>query len=154
MKWLKKGILITSVLAVYVFLVRPVRVKLIVLIEQFFRIEEVFHIETYSTTLNMLHAYNGDILNFSFKMPFGLYFILTAIGLVIFEATKKEVTIFLIVHLSVWGLAFIFFLGGITESIISLVIMDFLVRYLLPISTLGFIPFILMRRRGTIEAKT
>lgn len=153
MKWLKKGVLITSVIAIYVLLIRPVRVKLIVLIEEFFEIGKSFYIEIYSTSINMFYDYSGEALDFSFKMPFGLFFVITAIGLVIFEAKKKEVYIFLLVHFSIWSLAFMFFLGGIKESMISLIIMDFLVRYLLPICTLGFIPFILMERRGKIEAK-
>ncbi len=153
MKWLKKSVLITSVIAIYVFLIRPVRVKLIELIEEFFKIEETFHIEIYSTSLNMLYAYGDEVLDFSFKMPFGLFFVITAIGLVIFEAKKKEVFILLLAHFSIWSLASVFFLAGLKESMISLIIMDFLVRYLLPICTLGFIPFILMQRRSKIEAK-
>jgi hypothetical protein len=133
---------------IYFFLLRPLRAELNKYIYQpiveksMSQNERIYTDKEASSVSNYIFWSDGDAPPhvLSIKFPFGLHFLLGIIGLVILGA-KKSFYIYL-VSIQVFGslsALLCLYLGSLT-IIQLLVISDLLLRYLIPLCSLGMVP--------------
>ena len=143
----KKLILILIFVVAYFSMLRPVRsysakaLKSVVEIKQF---------ETYSqssVSITIIYKDQDFSKEFPFKMPFGMFFLFSGISLIMINVSTKELAILCIIQISFWLLAFLAMLIGSKGSLFFLEIMDMILRYLLPLFSLGFPAYLIMKKK-------
>jgi len=134
----KKIILVIIFVVFYFFLLRPVRSGVIEIINS--NIELVVGNVTSSSSTGIKINYEKEDFSkkFSFKSPFGMFFLLSTVCLIFMGSDWKKLGLLSILHLCLWILAFGCFLIGSKGSVFFLQTMDFLIRYLIPLCTLGY----------------
>lgn len=91
-----------------------------------------------SSVSNLLLIDSGG--QFYFKVPFGLNFLLAVIGLVLISAKPSFYGYLLLIQIIGVIFAFLsFYLGGVV-SLKLVILSDLMVRYLIPLCSLGVVP--------------
>lgn len=89
----------------------------------------------------------------SYKISFGFYFLLGMIGLIIQNTSKEFIYMLIMVHiLGILVSSILFKLSGITDYK-SLIVIDLITRYLIPLFSLGLMPLsYLQKKKSTDES--
>ncbi|MEQ8523494.1 hypothetical protein [Gracilimonas sp.] len=152
-KYLIKAGLISAYVLFHIYLLRPVRTAVFQ-----FQVDEDF-IESINESEGLsfqkldirlaVFEYTKDDVEklFFYKVPFGSFFFLGIIGLILIGADAKFFGILISAHgfILLWSL--IIFSMDIAQNLMLLHILDFLSTYLAPLSALGVIPLSLYYKR-------
>lgn len=124
--------------------------------------EKIEHVE--NTTISKLGTrliyfeYNSENFDkiWTYKLPFGFFFFLGIIGLILTGANKNYYFGLIGIHLLVSIAGALVFTYLVYKSVWMLAVCDLLSRYIIPLSSIGIIPLSLLeKRRNTIhEEKT
>lgn len=102
-----------------------------------------------SFTFYELNTESGH--GWQYKIPYGSFFLFAIIGLISIGASMKDYWILILIHLFAGIISFSFVLMGIHFWVKLLMISDLLTRYLLPISSMGFVALIYLQQRSKVS---
>lgn len=156
-KLFKKALLIIGFILLYFLGIREVR-KVVhelhlgtVFPEQLSVIDDELEIESQSSvsfTFYNLQYEKGH--GWQYKIPFGSFFLLAVIGLILIDANGKEYATLASIHIIGGLISFLFVLMGINIWINFLIIPDLLGRYLIPISSLGYVALSYVQKKQKV----
>ena len=152
-KYLIKAGLITAYVCIHIYLLRPVRTAIF----EYQVHDKIFHAvqenkqmacQKLDTRL-VVFKYNHDQSEklFYYKVPFGSWFFIGMVGLILIGADKKYFAILIAAHALILLSSAIIFSMQVTSSIHLLHLLDFLSTYLAPLSALGVIPLSYYNKR-------
>ncbi|MEX0719389.1 MAG: hypothetical protein WD059_01895 [Balneolaceae bacterium] len=150
---LSRILLTALILLVYFFLLRPIRGEInqtiFPLVEQ--SIQESDSQISYSQSGTVSNRIEwGDISNpkeLYLKIPFGLNFLIGIIGLILVKAENRYYWILAAIQLGGGIVAFASFYFGTVSSANFLIITDLIMRYLMPLCSLGIVPLAFIQKR-------
>ncbi len=151
---LKKGLLVISFVLIYFLGVREVR-KVVhnihlgtVLPTQLGQINNQIDFESQSSVSFTFHKLGTEKSHgWQYKMPFGSFFLFGTIGLILLGASRKDFGILSAIHIVGGVVSFIFVLIGVHGWVNFLIIPDILSRYLIPVSSLGFVALTYVQKK-------
>ncbi len=152
-KYLIKAILIAAYVLFHLYLLRPVRTVIFHFQVDESLVESVqksqhLSFQTLDTRLAVFNYSEGHTeKHFSYKVPFGHFFFLGMIGLILIGADKKLFIILFSAHGFILISASFILMMDITENLYTLQFLDFLSTYLAPLSALGVTPLSLFYKR-------
>lgn len=142
-----KAILLIVFVGFYFLLLRPVRSVTINAIKTSIEFVNIEVSSSSSTGLNLDFSEDGFSKRFNFKSPFGMFFLFSGITLIVLGSNRKRLTTLIGIHISLWTVALLcLFIGGKGISFF-LQIMDFFVRYLIPLCTLGYPLYLIIEKK-------
>lgn len=148
--YLIKAGVITAYVLFHIYLIRPVRTAIFqqqVDDDMIHSVQENEHMafQKLDTRLVVFEYAEGDVQKlFFYKVPFGSWFFVGMIGLILIGADKKYFVILIAAHAYILLSSAILFSMDVTSSILLLHLLDFLSTYLAPLSALGIIPLSLL----------
>jgi hypothetical protein len=152
-KYLIRAGLITAYVLFHIYLLRPVRTAIF----QYQVNEKVIDAVQTSNILSfqkldtrlVVFEYSKDNTEklFSYKVPFGYFFFLGIIGLILIGADKTYFIVLISAHGFILIVASTIFLMNIIHNPGMLHVLDFLSTYLAPLSALGITPLSLYYKR-------
>ncbi|MEO1022675.1 MAG: hypothetical protein AAFW89_09025 [Bacteroidota bacterium] len=99
--------------------------------------------------VGLLVLRNGDIMYF--KMPFGVNALITVCAFILIGSGKTQWFTLISIQIVGWLLALGFLLLAMYLSSSFLTITDLLMRYLIPVCTLGLVPLSLLQKKWTTQ---
>lgn len=151
---LKKGLLVIGFVLIYFLGVREVR-KVVhnfhlgtILPAQLGQINNQLEFESQSSvsfTFHKLGTEKGH--GWQYKMPFGSFFLFGTIGLILSGTNRKEFGILSAIHVVGGVVSFTFVFIGLQGWANFLIIPDLLSRYLIPVSSLGFVALTYVQKK-------
>lgn len=155
MKWIKRIIFSILIITVYFSLFRPIRSVLIQSIHESsnYKTLTTENIILRSTSIQLIPKIVDYEASKTLKSPFGLFFLISTLGLVLLGVPVRNLGYLIILHSTLWVFAFLFFKAGISLNIFFIEIMDLFNRYLIPITTLGFIPLVFMIQKSKTKSQ-
>tara|TARA_R110000868_G_scaffold383578_10_gene650735 strand:- start:7977 stop:8465 length:489 start_codon:yes stop_codon:yes gene_type:complete len=152
---LKKGLFIIGFVLIYFVGIREVR-KVIheghfgtVFPEQLGSINDELRLEAQSSvSFTLLEVKENNGHGWQYKMPFGSFFLFAILGLILLGANRKDYTILSLIHIIGGIISFLFVLLGINIGVKFLIIPDLLSRYLIPVSSLGFVALTYLQKNS------
>lgn len=152
-KYLIKAALISVYVLFHIFLLRPVRTAIFqyqvneVFVESITESEEL-SFEKLDIRLAVFEYQKDDVKKlFFYKVPFGSFFFLGIIGLILVGSDGKLFGILISAHGLILLGSLVIFSMDIVQNLMLLHILDFLSTYLAPLSALGVIPLSLFYKR-------
>lgn len=147
---MKKAVLVGLYIMFHLFVLREVRTSFFEVQTKYLVEEGISSIETIS--VNGLGArliyleYHADDFKkiWHYKFPFGFFFLLGMIGLILLGADKNFYLIIIGVHLIVTIMCTLIFSYLIYQNVWWLAVSDMLSRYFIPLSSIGIIPLSLL----------
>lgn len=154
-KLLRKFLLILGFVLIYFFGVRNVRVTLIDFIQNpvnnLIENNQNLDLIRNPTTIDFISNYSESTSNkYTFKFPFGMFFLFSIIGLIITDATTNKYLILIFIHFIGGLLSIIFLFFGVTNWGYFLIVPDIISRYLLPMFSLGLVALSLPRKKNRL----
>lgn len=153
MNILKKLVFVIIFIGFYFLLLRPVRSYTSDILKSNIEIE---HFETYSQSsvgLTILYLDEGFEKEFAFKMPFGMFFLFSTISLIFINASWRDLGILCAIQSIFWIIAFICMIIGSKGNLFFLEVMDMVLRYLLPLSSLGFPAYLIAQKKMATDSR-
>lgn len=149
---LRKILLILGFVLIYFFGVRNVRVALIDFIQypvnNLIENNQNLDLIRNPTTIDFISSYSESINNkYTFKFPYGMFFLFSIIGLIIIGASTNKYSILICIHFTGGLLSIIFLFLGVSSWGYFLIIPDIISRYLLPLFSLGLVALSLPKKR-------
>jgi len=142
-----KAIFVVAFIGFYFLLLRPVRSTTINTIKTNIELVNIEVSSSSSTGLYLDFTKEGFSKRFNFKSPFGMFFLFSGITLILLGTNWKQISVLMAIHLSLWCIALLcFFIGG-KGTALYLQIMDFFVRYLIPLCTLGYPLYLIIEKK-------
>jgi hypothetical protein len=144
---------VVAFIGFYFLLLRPVRSYTADILKSNIEIE---HFETYSqSSVGLTILYSDEDLKkeFAFKMPFGMFFLLSTISLIFINANWRDFGILCAIQSVFWLIAFICMIIGSKGNLFFLEVMDMVLRYLLPLSSLGFPAYLLAQKKMETDTR-
>ncbi len=145
---LKKVLFGIGILLIYFSALRPIRGHVISFIDRHTSYEDLEQSYESATSIKMMSLTNAKQKELYFKAPFGMFFLLAIVGLIFVDFRVKNFLWLSAIHLSIWIIAFISFKIGVKGNPFFLDIMDFFIRYSLPLCTMGLIPILLLMKQS------
>ncbi|MBO6587217.1 MAG: hypothetical protein JJ953_13995 [Gracilimonas sp.] len=153
-KYLIKAVLIAAYVLFHIYLLRPVRTaifqyqvdeKLVESVQE----SQYLSFQKLDTRLAVFEYSEGNSEKlFFYKVPFGSFFFLGMIGLILIGADKKFFIVLISAHSVILISASFVLMVDIVQNLSALHILDFLSTYLAPLSALGVIPLSLFYKRN------
>lgn len=88
-----------------------------------------------------------------YKFPFGFFFLLGMIGLILIGSDKNFYLILITIHVLAAVIATLVFSFLIYQSIWWLAVCDMISRYFIPLSSIGIIPLSLLDKRNLLHER-
>ncbi|MEX0723187.1 MAG: hypothetical protein WD357_00610 [Gracilimonas sp.] len=88
-----------------------------------------------------------------YKFPFGFFFLLGIIGLILIGSDKGFYIILIGIHAFMIIVASLTFSLFVSQGVWSLVVCDMLSRYFIPLSSIGIIPLSLLAKRNLLHER-
>ncbi len=85
-----------------------------------------------------------------YKIPFGSFFLFSAIGLIIIDSERKHYYILSLIHFIGGIVSFSFFVLGINVFTPVLIIPDIIARYLMPVCSLGVVALSYLEKKNKL----
>lgn len=145
---LKKVLLGIGILLIYFSALRPIRGHVISFIDSHTTYEGFEHSYESTTSIKMVSLTDSKQKELYFKAPFGMFFLLAIVGLLFVDFRIINFLWLSGIHLAIWLIAFISFRIGVNGNPFFLDIMDFFIRYSLPLCTMGLIPILLLMKQS------
>ncbi len=145
---LNRSLLILILITGYLYLLRPARVLFNEALLARVSVESPYIVEKRATGVYIAMSDWPDHKKLLIKSPFGMYFLLGMSGLVLIGGSRKNFIRLAAIHSVIWLLAYLFFLTGSAGFFGLFRLMDLCVNYLLPIFTLGYVPFVYLEQRN------
>lgn len=148
--------IIALIFIVYIFAVRPIRSSINFAVSNSLepsisKVEDLKLIKR--NTQIWIYQYQNEMRTiFTFKFPFGFFFLLGLIGLLIFSAKKEYYYLLVSVHFLAIILSLICIYLGLKSPKFLYSIMDFISRYFLPLASLGIVALQLQDRKDSRHA--
>ncbi|WP_428236168.1 hypothetical protein [Gracilimonas sp.] len=153
-KYLIKAVLIAAYVLFHIYLLRPVRIVVFQyqvdenLVETVQK-SQYISFQKLDTRLAVFEYSEGNSEKlFFYKVPFGSFFFLGMIGLILIGADKKFFIVLISAHSVILISASFALMIDIVQNLSALHILDFLSTYLAPLSALGVIPLSLFYKRN------
>lgn len=153
-KYLIKAVLISAYVLFHIYLLQPVRTAIFQyqidenLIESVQK-SQYISFQKLDTRLAVFEYSEGNSEKlFFYKVPFGSFFFLGMIGLILIGADKKFFIVLISTHGVILISASFVLMVDIVQNLSALHILDFLSTYLAPLSALGVIPLSLFYKRN------
>jgi len=141
-KFILRSLLAVLFIAVYFFVIREVRIWLNLLVSEYSEGLEILpnlKVITFKTRL-WIYQYSGELLNiYTYKILFGYYFLLGFIGLTYIARDFKPYILLSIIHFVLSLICLLSLIYGLTYNANFLIITDAIVRYLIPVFSLGIV---------------
>lgn len=158
---MKKAILVGIYIVFHLFVLREVRTSLFefqtdALVHQNITDVENLSVNKLGTRLIYLEYQSDDFEKiWHYKFPFGFFFLLGMIGLILIGSNKNFYLVLIVIHLFTAIIASLVFSFFIFQSAWWLTVCDMLSRYFIPLSSIGIIPLSLLDKRNLLhERKT
>tara|TARA_R110002124_G_scaffold197895_2_gene364936 strand:- start:1361 stop:1834 length:474 start_codon:yes stop_codon:yes gene_type:complete len=147
----KKLILTTAFIGFYFLILRPIRSYTAEIIRPIVKTQnfETYNQSSVSTTI--IYSSKNLTKEFPFKIPFGMFFLFSTISLIFISAGWKNFGILCLIQIFFWLIAFVSMLFGSKGNLFFLEVMDMILRYLLPLSSLGFPAYLIIQKRSNAE---
>ncbi len=145
---LKKVLLAVGIFLIYFMILRPARGHVVSFIDSHTTYQGIEHSFESATSIKMVSLTNAKQKELYFKAPFGMFFLFAIVGLLFVDFRTKNFLLLVGIHLSIWVIAFISFKIGVAGNSFFLDIMDFFIRYSLPLCTMGLIPMLLLMKQS------
>jgi len=148
-----KKILFTIIFIGFYFLIlRPIRSYTAQLIKPAIEVQQIEAYFQSSVSITFTYTDKELLKSFLFKMPFGLFFLISAITLIFINAEWTDFGLLVSIQLSLWIVAYVAMIIGSKGNLFFLELMDLIIRYLLSLFSLGFPAYIIIQRRMNMEA--
>ncbi|MFD2532777.1 hypothetical protein [Gracilimonas halophila] len=154
---MKKTVLVTIYILFHLFVLREIRTNMFAWQTQTFvsdgvpQIEEV-SINNLGTRLVYIEYETEDFQKiWHYKFPFGFFFLLGMIGLILIGSNKNFYLILTAIHLIVAIIAGFIFYYLIDQSVWWLAVCDMLSRYFIPLASIGIIPLSFLEKRNLLH---
>ncbi|GAB5409649.1 MAG: hypothetical protein BalsKO_20140 [Balneolaceae bacterium] len=104
-----------------------------------------------SVSFTFRETYLEHGYGWQYKIPFGSFFLFATIGLLMIEVSKREYGILVLIHLFGGIISFLFVLMGLHVWVKFMIIPDLLSRYLLPLSSMGYVALMYLQQRSKVS---
>ncbi len=158
LKLLKMGVLIITFVLIYFFGIREIRGVILdlhqgtILPEEYGEIQNgLFFTELSSVSFSFYKKAKVIHKFWVYKIPFGLYFLLGCIGLIILYAGSKPYYYLIGIQIIGGMISFLFLLLAINISYHFIVIPDLISRYLTPLCSLGLVALTYVQQRESLK---
>lgn len=155
--WMRIGV-IAGIIVLYFFGIRPFRAQVnhaiyLPVIAKTAQANSNIEISGESSTVgNTLYWESEEGRKSLFvKVPFGLHFLLAVIGLIFLQAKKRYYHILFLIHFSggIFSLLIVYLSGYVEFGL--LIGADLMMRYLVPLCSLGIVPLALIEKKRKID---
>lgn len=156
---MRKVVFVSIYILFHLFVLREVRTPLFGLQTDSLVKENITEVEHVSvsdlgTRLIYLEYKNDEFQKiWHYKFPFGFFFLLGMIGLIIIGSNKNFYLILIVIHLFTAIIASLVFSFFIFQSVWWLTVCDMLSRYFIPLSSIGIIPLSLLDKRNLLHER-
>lgn len=156
---MKKTVLVVLYILFHLFVLREIRTAAFTWQTQSFVPEGVHQIE--EVTVQKLGArlvyfeYESRFFNkvLTYKFPFGFFFLIGIIGLILIGSGKNLYLILVGIHIFTVIIASLIFSILVYHSIWWFTVVDMLTRYFIPLSSIGIIPLSLLAKRNLLHER-
>ncbi|MBO6523651.1 MAG: hypothetical protein JJ971_07505 [Balneolaceae bacterium] len=157
--WFKKGALIITLVFIYFFGIREIRGVILdthlgtILPQDYGEIQNgLFFTELSSVSFSFYNKTRVIHKFWVYKIPFGLFFLLACIGLIILYANSKFYYYLIGIQIIGGAISFLFLLLTISISDHFIVVPDLISRYLTPLCSLGLVALTYIQQKEAPEA--
>jgi hypothetical protein len=154
---MKKAVLVSIYILFHLFILREVRTSFFGFQADALVYENTTDIENLSVNklgsrLIYLEYQSDDFQKvWHYKFPFGFFFLLGMVGLILIGSNKNFYLILTAIHLIVAIIAGFIFYYLIDQSVWWLAVCDMLSRYFIPLASIGIIPLSFLEKRNLLH---
>lgn len=149
---MKKAGFIVLYISIHFLIVRPVRTQMFLLQTRGIDrgdIEQLHDVSVQKMDVRLIYFEfklkdHQKILHY--KIPFGFFFLIGIIGLILADAKKEEFLFLIAVHGGVTILATLILWYGVYVFSWTLFVLDLISRYLVPMTSIGLIPIAFLEK--------